>query len=156
MEKKEKTKEFRNKLCIKIFSCIPPAPATTTTTTTITTPAITITEKGVDSHINGGGEHFPGRTPLEQESTGPKKRLSQDTVAWITGGICVGSIALILTLACGFYFLRKRYSGQFSAQYKASAKARGVYQDVMPVDFHHFQGQQTMTHPKRPKASVVL
>lgn len=99
---------------------------------------------------------------MEQQSKSPKKRLSQDTVAWITGGICVGSIALILTLACGFYFLRKRYSGQFSAQYKAAAKARGVYQDMMPVDFQHFQqqGQQQPMmmnqHPKRPKASVVL
>ena len=134
------------------------APATTTTTTTTLTTQKPATKSKVDPHVRGG-ELSPGRIPLGQESTSPRKKLSQDTVAWITGGICVGSIALILTLACGFYFLRKRYSGQFSAQYKAAAKARGVYQDMMPVDFQHFQqqGQPMMNqHPKRPKASVVL
>ena len=73
------------------------APATTTTTTTTPT-TLKPTNKIVDPHISTNGGEF---TPLEQQSKSPKKRLSQDTVAWITGGICVGSIALILTLACG-------------------------------------------------------
>jgi len=90
---------------------------------------------------------------MGQESRSPKNRLSESTVAWITGGICVGSIALILTLACGFYFLRKRYSGQFSAKYKAAAAARGVYGDMMPIDHQVvYQGNPM----KRPKASVIL
>ena len=56
-----------------------------------------------------------GKTQTQLQ-TKSKSRLSQNTVAWITGGICVGSIALILTLACGFNKIRKKYSGQFLAQ----------------------------------------
>ncbi|XP_004207272.2 neurexin-1b [Hydra vulgaris] len=42
-----------------------------------------------------------------------KSKLSQTTVAWITGGICVGTVALILMLACGFHKIRNKYNGQF-------------------------------------------
>ncbi|XP_066934007.1 neurexin-3-like [Clytia hemisphaerica] len=138
----------------------PVEPTTTVTTTQKTDPAVHTDakrptfSKNVDPHVEDGKMKT---IPVESHSMGPKNRLSQSTVAWITGGICVGSIALILTLACGFYFLRKRYSGQFSAQYKAAAAARGIYQDMVPVDYHAtYQGQQPNGHPKRPKASVIL
>lgn len=49
---------------------------------------------------------------MSQQST----KLTQNTVAWITAGICVGAIAIIFTLACGFHFMRKKYSGHFTAK----------------------------------------
>ena len=42
-------------------------------------------------------------------------RLSQSTVGWITGGIVIGCIVFILTIALGLHYLRKKYSGKFLA-----------------------------------------
>lgn len=97
-----------------------------------------------------------------QSNPNMKNKLSQTTVAWITGGICVGSVALIFTLACGFYFIRKRHSGHFSTPYKqAAAATRGSYGTpsfgTAAPELHSPSGYPHDTSLKRyPKASVAL
>ena len=54
------------------------------------------------------------KTSKEQK----QKKLSHTAVAWITGGICIGAILIIIALAILFNYVRKRYSGKFLARHK--------------------------------------